>query len=142
MSGEALFVYSSFCIGGAILLPVDCAALHWIALHETLAGKRHHRAVLAALWRVFPLAWVSFALGMIVLIGGRGTPESFAALFLVWAMVCGALTHATGRQRAQLLQDHFRALAAGEAPGSLAHWIQPEDARDRLEDEFVARHCA
>jgi hypothetical protein len=114
MPNDVRWTFARFCVGGAILLPIDFYALGWVGMKEAVAGKRHHRAVLAALGRIIAPPIVVFFL-LAFSFAGRGVSAGGVNGFHVgWFCLCVIISQSATISRKRILRQNFRLLASGE----------------------------
>lgn len=114
MSDHDHATFTLIFLGGIVLLFSDAFALSWIGMEMGLRGKRHHRAVLAALGRVLLPSWLAVFLLVFAGISGPGarmTNATFTGIIAFWFAFSFVVDLMMGLRARRRLQIHFREIA-------------------------------
>jgi len=121
MGPNVALLFSSFFLGGIVLLWVDFRAIGWLGMWTALSGIRQHRAVLNTLARILGPPWLAIFLFVAMMVSGGGS--SLGTVFVCW-MVWFVLSIVSARmvavKRKRELFDGFRQLAAGDKPSPVS----------------------
>ena len=118
--GETLMIFSSFFVGGAILLFLDFRALSWVGMSEALRGQRQHRAVLSTLARALLPGWLAIFVFVFIGIAGVVREKGILTFYLVWFLANALIATVLAIGRRHEVLTRFRQLAAGDMPSRSA----------------------
>lgn len=126
MGVDVALTFSSFFLGGIVLLWMDFYALGWFGMWMALRGARSHRVVLFTLARILGPPWLVVFLFLALVAFGRGlTRESLWVCWTVWLTLSIMNSYASVVRRKKMLLQDFRRLAVGDEPAKAIGPLQP-----------------